>query len=165
MANAGERERVQEADLAPARAAVPIEDCGLAFAAAVLGDRWTLLILRQAIYGVRRFDALQADLKAPRAALSDRLSSLVAAGLLARRPYREPGRRLRHEYVLTAAGVSLLPALAALTAWGDARCGRRSPVRMVEADSGKALELAFVTRKGRRVEPGAVRLEVTGGSA
>jgi DNA-binding HxlR family transcriptional regulator len=93
------------------------QDCALARALGVLGERWTLLIVRDAFYGVRRFNDFQAHLDVPRGVLSERLTGLVDAGVLARRP--DPDRAGRHVYELTAAGRELWPALYALLVWGD----------------------------------------------
>lgn len=93
------------------------QDCSLARALEVIGERWTLLIVRDAFYGVRRFSDFQAHLDIPRAVLSDRLSGLVEDGILDRRP--DPRHAGRHLYELTAAGRDLWPALHALLAWGD----------------------------------------------
>ena len=84
-----------------------------------MGDRWTLLILREAFYGVRRFDSMQRDLEIPRTVLSGRLARLVKLGLIRRQAYREKGHRARHEYRLTKKGRDLYPALVALMQWGD----------------------------------------------
>jgi DNA-binding HxlR family transcriptional regulator len=91
------------------------QDCALARTLEDVGERWTLLVLRDCFFGVRRFTDLQAHLDISRAVLTDRLTDLVAAGLLERREYR-PGR---HEYELTEAGRALWPALFALLKWGD----------------------------------------------
>jgi DNA-binding HxlR family transcriptional regulator len=88
-------------------------------ALAVVGDRWSLLILREAFHGVRRFEQLLANLGVSRAVLSSRLRTLTAAGLLRRVPYRERASRQRVEYRPTRAGVELLPALVALMEWVD----------------------------------------------
>jgi DNA-binding HxlR family transcriptional regulator len=83
----------------------------------VLGERWTLLIVRDAFFGVQHFNDFQAHLDIPKAILSDRLSGLVEDGVLERRP--DPNHAGRSLYVLTAAGRELWPALHALLAWGD----------------------------------------------
>jgi len=83
----------------------------------VLGERWTLLIVRDAFFGVRRYSEWVARLDIPRAVLSERLRGLVANGVLARRD--DPGHAGRTVYELTAAGEELWPALHALIAWGD----------------------------------------------
>ncbi|MET1071034.1 MAG: helix-turn-helix domain-containing protein [Umezawaea sp.] len=86
-------------------------------ALALVGERWTLLILREAFFGVRRFGELTRNLGIPKPTLSARLRTLVDAGLLDRVPYAaEPDR---HEYRLTQAGRDLFPAIVALMKWGD----------------------------------------------
>jgi DNA-binding HxlR family transcriptional regulator len=103
----------------PRRSPLSPQDCHLARAFDVIGDRWTLLVLRSALFGVRRFDDFAAELGAPRTVLADRLKWLTAAGLLARRDYREPGRRARPEYWLTPKGAELRLPFLALTRWSD----------------------------------------------
>jgi DNA-binding HxlR family transcriptional regulator len=93
------------------------QDCALARALEVVGERWTLLILRDAFFGVRRFNDFQAHLDIPKAVLADRLSSLVAEGLLERVP--DPAHRGRHLYELTPSGRDLWPAMHALISWGS----------------------------------------------
>ncbi len=83
----------------------------------ILGERWTLLILREAFYGVRRFTDIQRNLGIARNILSVRLQRLVAAGLLERRRYQEEPERF--EYRLTAMGRDLFPAMVAIMRWGD----------------------------------------------
>ena len=84
-----------------------------------MGERWTLLVLREAFNGVRRFEQLQERVGCARNLLSVRLASLVEHDVLERVPYREPGSRVRHEYRLTEKGVELFPILIALMQWGD----------------------------------------------
>ena len=91
--------------------------CSAARALEVVGERWTLLILRDVFLGVRRFDAIQRDLGIARNVLTARLDKLVAEGVLERRPYSE--RPLRHEYRLTDKGSDLWPVVMALVQWGD----------------------------------------------
>jgi DNA-binding HxlR family transcriptional regulator len=92
------------------------QDCALARALEVVGERWTLLIMRDAFYGVRRFSDFAAHLDIPRAVLADRLRGLVDNGLLTRRADAErPGRDV---YELTDIGRELWPALHALMRWG-----------------------------------------------
>ncbi|OQR63248.1 HxlR family transcriptional regulator [Streptomyces maremycinicus] len=97
-----------------------LEDPGCAIAQAldVVGDRWTLLIVRDTARGVHRFDELQRELGLSRKVLTERLRLLVDAEVLARVPYQE--RPVRHEYRLTPRGLALLPVLVALQDWGDA---------------------------------------------
>jgi DNA-binding HxlR family transcriptional regulator len=84
---------------------------------AVIGDRWTLMILRDCFLGVRRFDAFQANLGISRTIVADRLDRLVEEGVLSRQAYQD--RPLRHEYRLTPKGLDLHPAVMALVHWGD----------------------------------------------
>lgn len=83
---------------------------------ALIGERWTLLILREAFFGVRRYGQLARNLGIPRPTLSLRLRTLLDAGLLDRVPYATD----RYEYRLTEAGLDLFPAIVALMRWGDA---------------------------------------------
>ena len=103
-------------------ASQPAPPCPIGRAADVLGDRWTLLILRNATVGMTRFDEFKADLGIADNILSARLGRLVDAGLLIKVPYRDNGRT-RHEYQLTEAGADLLPVLHALAAWGQRHTG------------------------------------------
>lgn len=93
------------------------QDCSLARALEVIGERWTLLIVRDAFYGVRRFNDFQGHLDIPKAILSERLNGLVENGILERRS--DPRHGGRWLYELTPAGRDLWPALNALLAWGD----------------------------------------------
>jgi len=91
----------------------------MALAAQLLGDKWTLLVLREAFYGVQRYDDMLQDLGAPRATLTNRLTKLVAAGILNKQAYQETGDRERFGYQLTDAGRDLANTLIALTEWGE----------------------------------------------
>ncbi|WP_433170731.1 winged helix-turn-helix transcriptional regulator [Actinoallomurus sp. CA-150999] len=104
------------------------QDCALARALELLGERWTLLIVRDAFYGVRRYGDFLAHLDIPRAVLAARLQALVDAGVLDRRPYQESPRR--HEYVLTERGRELWPALNALGHWGGEYLSPAGPTRL-----------------------------------
>lgn len=91
--------------------------CSVARTLSVIGDRWTLLLLRDAFLGVRRFEHFQRDLGTTRHLLSERLSKLVEHGILRRVRYQE--RPDRYEYRLTDKGLDLQPVLLALVGWGD----------------------------------------------
>jgi DNA-binding HxlR family transcriptional regulator len=93
------------------------QDCAIARALETVGERWTLLIVRDAFHGVQRFSDFQAHLDIPKAVLSDRLAGLVEEGVLERRP--DPDHAGRHLYALTAAGRDLWPVLYALLQWGN----------------------------------------------
>lgn len=142
-------------------APTPLGVCGMAAAADVIGDRWTLLILREALYGVTRFDAMQAELDIPRTVLSGRLKKLCAAGVLKIRPYREPGQRIRHQYVLTPKGVDLAVPMIALMEWGDKHCrGGVSAAEVVERKSGAACHVGLISDEGAPVSIGAAQFRV-----
>lgn len=94
------------------------QNCPIARSLDVVGDPWVVLILRQALSGVTRFDEFRAELGIADNVLSRRLSGLVEAGILQRAAYRD-GNRTRHEYRLTEAGADLLPVINALAVWGE----------------------------------------------
>jgi DNA-binding HxlR family transcriptional regulator len=105
--------------LAPMRAAdIAEQRCSIARPAALLGDRWTLVILRQAFMGTKRFEDFQSALGISRSLLSERLGRLVDAGVLRREPYKD-AVRTRERYRLTEMGLDLYPVLMALREWGD----------------------------------------------
>ncbi|WP_291841679.1 helix-turn-helix domain-containing protein [Maricaulis sp.] len=102
------------------------ERCSLARTLAVVGDRWTLLVLREAFLRVRRFDDFRARLGIARRVLAERLAHLVEEGVLEKQVYQT--RPLRHEYRLTQKGLDLYPALLSLVHWGDHHyAGRAGP--------------------------------------
>ena len=122
----------------------------------VLGERWALVIVREISLGLRRFEDLQAATGAPRAVLSDRLRRLIDARVLSTRAYRLPGSRERIEYVLTEAGLDLLPVLAAISDWGarhlPAESGRDVDYRHIGC--GGRVTARLVCECGERVSPG-----------
>jgi DNA-binding HxlR family transcriptional regulator len=91
--------------------------CSVAGALEVIGERWTMLVIREVFHGRRRFGEMQRVLGVARNVLSARLERMVELGILERRPYRE--RPERHEYFLTEKGLDLWPAIVALMQWGD----------------------------------------------
>jgi len=107
-------------------------NCNIAAALAVVGEKWTFLVLREAFNGVRRFDDMQRRTSAPRQVLSSRLARLVTEGILRKVPYQEAGQRLRYEYRLTEKGIALYPVIVSLLAWGD---------KYAAAPGGPAVEL------------------------
>jgi DNA-binding HxlR family transcriptional regulator len=132
--------------------------CSIARSLEVLGEKWTLLVVREACWGRTRFSDFRSALGVAPDVLADRLATLVEVGVMQRRPYRVEGGRSREEYVLTPAGEDLRLVLGALNAWGDqhhpAPAGRGST--FVEAATGEAVTLSFVAADGRRVEPSDV---------
>ena len=111
----------------------------------LVGDRWSILIIRAALRGIRRFDDFADDLGIARPILAKRLQRLVDGGVMAKEPYQE--HPLRHEYRLTPAGISLSPALVALIRWGDEHfADAEAPVTLVHAPCGTELEQMFWCR-------------------
>jgi DNA-binding HxlR family transcriptional regulator len=94
-----------------------VRPCSMAAALEILGERWSLLVIREIGYGVHRFARIAGYTGASRDILADRLRKLEAAGVIELRPYSE--HPPRHEYHLTEAGKELFPVLLALTQWGD----------------------------------------------
>ena len=111
------------ADLADAGPAtfeeLRVRDCSIKRTLDVIGEKWTLLVLREAFYGARRFEQFLANVGCARTLLSERLATLVEHGVLHREPYREAGQRERHQYLLTEKGHDLFAALVVLMHWGD----------------------------------------------
>ncbi|MEP2717229.1 helix-turn-helix domain-containing protein [Pseudophaeobacter sp.] len=120
--------------------------CPLARAMGVIGDRWTLLILRECFLGVRRFDGFQKRLGVTRHLLAERLKRLEAMEVLERRPYQE--RPLRHEYRLTASGKSFAPVLLAMQDWAQHSLpnAEPSPFAFVTRDGGAPVDPVLTDR-------------------
>ncbi|CAA9262420.1 MAG: Transcriptional regulator, HxlR family [uncultured Acidimicrobiales bacterium] len=118
--------------------------CSIASTLEVIGDRWSILILRDAFRGVRRFDDIQRDLGIARNILTDRLQKLVDNEVLERRLYQS--RPARYEYRLTPRGVDLSPALVALMHWGDRHlAGEAGPaVVLTHGACGEPVDQTFV---------------------
>lgn len=102
------------------------QNCSIARSLEVVGERWTLLILRNAFYGVTRFNDFATQLGIPRATLASRLNALVEHGLLAR-----SGSKGAEEYALTAKGTSIWPVLRELMEWGDTFYAPAGPPRLL----------------------------------
>jgi DNA-binding HxlR family transcriptional regulator len=127
--------------------------CSVAGTLAVVGEKWSLLVLREAFLGVRRFADFQRVLGAPRAVLTDRLNTLVDQGVLRRVPYQAEGERQRHEYRLTQKGLDLYPALVALMEWGDRHLAEEgtAPLELRHRDCGEPVHLALVCEAGHEL--------------
>ena len=116
--------------------------CSIARSLEIIGDRWTILILRDAFRGLRRFDDFRRDLDIARPVLADRLRKLVDAGVMTKVLYQE--RPPRHEYRLTPMGIELSPALVALMRWGDRHlAGGHPPTVLIHDACGHELEQGF----------------------
>jgi DNA-binding HxlR family transcriptional regulator len=119
------------------------QNCSIARTLEVVGERWTLLIIRDALLGVTRFDGFLARLPIARNVLSDRLNGLVEHGVLARVQYQD--RPPRHEYVLTSRGRELTPVILSLMEWGDRHLAPGGPPRVAEhVDCGGHVETRVV---------------------
>lgn len=140
------------------------QDCAIARALEVLGERWTLLIVRDAFFGVRRFSDFLVHLDIPRAVLSDRLKGLVANGVLARRP--DPDRPGRDVYELTEAGRALWPVVYALRAWGHHHRGGTVSRRVfTHVGCGAQLDEAGACRCSPRPAPEEIEMSLQGGAS
>ncbi|HUO91615.1 MAG TPA: helix-turn-helix domain-containing protein [Rhizomicrobium sp.] len=143
------------------------ENCSLARALAVVGDRWTLLVLRESFMGIRRFDDFEKRLKIARRVLSERLTMLVDEGVLRKVPYQE--KPTRYEYRLTDKGFALYPTIITLVHWGDRfyadsagppvlhthrTCGHDFRAVVTCSECGEALDARAVTL---RPGPGTLR--------
>jgi DNA-binding HxlR family transcriptional regulator len=118
-------------------------NCSVAAALAVVGEKWTLLVLREAFFGLRRFEDMHQALGCARNILSDRLATLVDHGLLERCAYQQEGQRQRFEYRLTQKGVELFPTIVALMTWGDRWLARggQPPVEILHRDCSSPVHL------------------------
>jgi DNA-binding HxlR family transcriptional regulator len=135
------------------------QNCSIAASLELIGERWTLLILRDAFLGVRRFDDFQSRLGIARNVLQARLARLVDEGLLRRVEYQERPRRF--EYRLTSKGVDLWPVLVALLKWGDKHAAPGGPpVVLRHTDCGGEVDDRRMCRKcGRALEADDVHAE------
>lgn len=104
------------------------EPCPVARTVAVIGDRWTLMLLRDCFMGVRRFDDFQRRLHISRTIIADRLNALVEEGVLRREPYQD--RPVRHEYRLTPKGHALYPIIISMAHWGNSNSGMAAASRL-----------------------------------
>jgi DNA-binding HxlR family transcriptional regulator len=134
-------------------------NCSLAGALSIVGDWWSLLIVRDALLGVRRFGEFRQSLGLARNILADRLKRLVADGILVRE-----GSERRPLYSLTDKGRDLAPAVVALTQWGDRWVSAAPPV-MVTDPVGRAVEPVGITAAGRALGPGDLRFQPGPGAA
>jgi DNA-binding HxlR family transcriptional regulator len=127
--------------------------CSIERALCVVGERWTFLVLREALSGRTRFAEFRDVLGVAPDVLSDRLAKLVEHGVLIREPYREPGSRTRHAYRITPAGRDLAVVLGALQQWGDQYLPRPAGPTMLRRRRGsdQPLHVGFVGPDGHEV--------------
>ncbi|MFC4261003.1 winged helix-turn-helix transcriptional regulator [Marinobacter lacisalsi] len=140
------------------------QPCSLARTLAVVGDRWTLMILRDCFLGIRRFDDFEKRLGITRHVLTDRLKKLVEHGVLTKVPYQQ--RPLREEYRLTEKGLELHPLILALVSWGDRHMAdeRGAPLQHIHKGCGKAMTPVTVCSEcGDTVTARDIRVQVGAG--
>lgn len=131
--------------------------CSIANALAVVGERWSLLALREILFGVRRFDQIACNTGASRDILAARLRKLVEVGLLVREQYEE--HPPRYEYVLTEAGQALHTVLLTLMDWGDRYVTEGDPPTVWEHSCGEVLQPITVCAHCQQpVHPEAMRV-------
>jgi DNA-binding HxlR family transcriptional regulator len=131
----------------------PRPECSIARALDVLSTRSSFLLLREAFYGATRFEDFARRVGISDPVTSARLKELVAAGLLRREPYQEPGQRTRYAYALTEKGAELLPVLTSLLNWGDRwrDDGRAGPVQLSHLGCGEPVEVQLRCAAGHEV--------------
>jgi DNA-binding HxlR family transcriptional regulator len=127
------------------------QNCSVARALEIVGERWTLLIVRDAFLGRRRFDEFQESLGIARNVLTERLTRLVEEGILERVRYSE--RPERHEYHLTPKGRDLQIAMAGLRQWGDKYLSEKPPRIMRRKSDGRPVIAAFVPKGADVLRP------------
>ncbi|MCO1578658.1 helix-turn-helix transcriptional regulator [Crossiella sp. SN42] len=132
----------------------------------VLGERWSILVLREVFLGNRRFETIRQHTGAPRAILTARLNTLVDNGILSRHEYRDPGARARHEYRLTSAGRELQPVLTALMQWGDKHlvAPASPPLRLRHRDCGGTVRAVLTCEHGHQLPDTGSGLEPVPGA-
>jgi len=139
-----------------------LDDCSIAATLALIGEKWTILILRDVFHGIRRFDDFLVRLRCSPAVLSARLKTLTDAGILRRVSYREPGARERFEYRPTRAAVELLPVLVGLMQWGDAHLSPdgKGPVTLRAGSTDRPVHAALVDDRGELVSPSDIAIHL-----
>ena len=142
---------------------IEADRCSIAGTLDALGDVWSILVLRELFFGVRRFNDMQSDLQISRSVLTERLNRLVELGVVRTVPYQEPGSRSRNEYRLTRKGVELLPVMVALMTWGDSHVnGGDGPVELRDRVTGDEVRLELRSTGGRLVPANEMEPRVVG---
>lgn len=135
-------------------AKIPDSSCSIARSLGVLGERWTLLVLRDATLGATRFAQFRDSLGVAPDVLADRLAALVEHGVLEREPYQEPGARTRFAYRLTPAGRELSVVLSALQQWGDAHVPPPDGPTVLRRIRGtdRPVHVGYIDDQGREID-------------
>jgi DNA-binding HxlR family transcriptional regulator len=131
----------------------------------LVGNRTALLLLREAFYGTTRFDQLWKRVGVTEAVAAQRLRELVEAGVLEKRPYREPGQRTRFEYALTPAGHDLMPVILGLLQWGAAHTPGGGVAAMTHQGCGAAVRAVVRCAAGHDVDESEVLIAATAARA
>lgn len=138
----------------------PESTCQIVRTLDVIGEKWSLLIVRNALRGQTRFSEFRDSLGVPTDILSNRLGKLVDAGILEKRGYREAGDRARFSYHLTPRGEALRMVMAAMIQWGDEHnpCPQGPSSKLVDAHDDRELRLAYLDATGAEVDGELVAL-------
>ncbi|RHW24709.1 transcriptional regulator [Nocardioides immobilis] len=137
----------------PAALAYSAVNCTVGRTIAILGERSTLLVIREMVNGIRRFEDIRVRTAIPRQTLADRLRLLVEHGILRKEPYQAHGQRARHEYRLTDKGLALYPVLIAMAQWGDRYLAdpEGPSVRFEHRDCGAKVDVTLTCANGHEV--------------
>lgn len=140
---------------------VDLSNCPIVRALDVLGNRWTLIVLRESFNGVYRFEDLLDHLGISPSVLSRRLKEMVAEGLLSREPYRAHGDRERYEYRPTAKAWDLYPVIVGLMQWGDRHLGDGAgpPIQLTDVTTGQPVMAAIVPQGTPTCAPADLRID------
>ncbi|OZC73966.1 transcriptional regulator [Rhodococcus sp. 06-462-5] len=130
-----------------------LDNCSVVNALDVIGNRISLLLIREALLGTSRFDDFAARIGISESAAAKRLTELTTAGVLERRPYRDPKQRERHEYLLTQKGSELRVIVTALRDWGDTWASGESgpPFHVIHRDCGSTVHAEVRCTRGHSV--------------
>ena len=148
------------------RSPVSVDDCSMAMAIDLIGDRWSLLIMREALYGVAKFEDIRADINIPKSVLSTRLRKLVEGGILEKQPYREAGSRMRQAYVPTEKGRELGLVMLTLMQWGDRHLrDDTGPLALFDKESRRSVRTALVSDMGREISIENLKMVLKSGAS
>jgi DNA-binding HxlR family transcriptional regulator len=137
-----------------------VGECPIEKTMALLGTKSAMLIMREAYYGTTRFEDFCRRVGITGAAAAARLNELVDAGLLRRRPYREPGQRTRDEYVPTEAGLDFMPVVFAMFEWGRRHLPIGSRLRLAHAGCGAPASVDIRCDHGHPVPPDELQVRL-----
>ena len=143
---------------------VATRPCPVASSLEIFGDRWSMLIIRDVMNGVYRFDELVARLQISRGTLTDRLRHLIADDVLVERPYKDQRGRTRTEYRLSPRGWDLQLVMVALREWGDKHVlgAGNEPIRLIDRSNGHGVRLALLDEVSGEIVDGRTVTNVAG---